>query len=149
MMLTWCFSQLYIAEISPAKYRGTLGSANQLGVTVGGLLGYSLGAGMRWHWLAIAGAVPSALMVILMFHFPETPRWLIKNGRISEAREVLVFLRKTSYEKCEDECREIQETLGLFYSLILSDITIFEKITIVNITKNMAACTFCQNALGS
>ena len=104
---------------------------------------------MRWHWLAIAGVVPSALMVILMIHFPETPRWLIKNGRISEAREVLVFLRKTSYEKCEDECREIQQTLGLFYSLIfLSDI-IFEKITIVNITKNMAACTFGQNALES
>jgi MFS family permease len=109
------FFQLYIAEISPAKYRGTLGSANQLGVTVGALLSFSLGPGLNWHWLAIAGAVPSTVMAILMLGFPETPRWLIKNGRISEACQVLVFLRKTSYGECEDECREIQSTLGKFY----------------------------------
>ena len=123
------FFQVYIAEIAPAEYRGTLGSANQLGVTVGGLLGYGLGAGLKWHWLAIAGAVPSTIMVMLMMRFPETPRWLIKNGRISEARRVLVFLRNTSYEKCENECKEIQDTIGLFYSMILLllDIEIFEE----------------------
>jgi MFS family permease len=108
--------QLYIAEISPAKYRGALGSANQLGVTVGVLLAYSLGAGLNWHWLAIAGAVPSTVMAILMLGFPETPRWLIKNGRINEACQVLVFLRKTSHEQCADECKEIQSTLGKVYS---------------------------------
>ena len=70
---------------------------------------------MNWHWLAIAGAVPSALMAILMLSFPETPRWLIKNGRAREACEVLAFLRKTSYEECEDECKEIQSTLGKSY----------------------------------
>ena len=83
-----------------------------MGVTFGILIAYSLGAGVNWHWLAIAGAVPPALMAILMFSFPETPRWLIKNGRASEACEVLAFLRKTSYEECEDECKEIQSTLG-------------------------------------
>ena len=128
MKLTqYIFLQVYIAEIAPAEYRGTLGSANQLGVTVGGLLAYSLGACLNWHWLAIAGAIPSTIMVILMIRFPETPRWLIKNGRISEAWQVLVFLRNTSYEKCENEYKEIQDTIGLFYSMILSDIEIFEE----------------------
>ena len=102
---------LYIAEISPAKYRGALGSANQLGVTFGALIAYSLGAGLNWHWLAIAAAVPITAMAILMLGFPETPRWLIKNGRISEACQALVFLRKTSVDECEDECKEIQSTL--------------------------------------
>ncbi len=83
-----------------------------MGVTFGALISFSLGAGLNWHWLAIAGAVPSALMAILMLGFPETPRWLIKNGRASEACKVLVFLRKASYEECEDECKEIQSTLG-------------------------------------
>jgi MFS family permease len=107
--------QLYIAEISPAKYRGTLGSANQLGVTFGGLLAYSLGAGLNRHWLAIAAAVPTTVMAILMLRFPETPRWLIKNDRTNEARRALAFLRKTSEDECEDECREIQGSLGKFY----------------------------------
>ena len=121
-ILKQCFIasfQLYIAEIAPAKYRGALGSANQLGVTIGFLMAYCLGAGMNWHWLAISGAIIATLMAILMTRFFETPRWLIKNGRISEACQVLVFLRKTSYEECEHECREIHDTLGTYVTVIL------------------------------
>ena len=62
-----------------------------------------------------------------MIRFPETPRWLIKNGRTSDARKVLAFLRNTSYEKCENECKEIQNTIGLFYSMILLGVKIFEE----------------------
>ena len=105
------FSQVYIAEISPAKYRGALGSAFQLGVNFGGFLAYSLGAGLDRRWLAIAAAVPITAMAILMLAFPETPRWLIKNGCINESCRALLFFRKTSDSECEDECKEIQSTL--------------------------------------
>ena len=114
------FFQLYIAEISPAKYRGALGSANQLGVTIGLLIAYSLGACLKWHWLAIAAAVPITVMAILMLCFPETPRWLIKNDRMNEACQALMFLRKTSKEECEDECKEIHSTLGKYFFSIFS-----------------------------
>ena len=110
--------QVYIAEIAPAKYRGALGSANQLGITIGTLIVYCLGAGMNWHWLAISGAIITTLMAVLMTRFFETPRWLIKNGRISEACQVLVFLRKTSYEECAHECREIHDTLGTYVTFM-------------------------------
>ena len=113
-MHCFLFFQVYIAEISPAKYRGALGSAFQLGVNFGGFLAYSLGAALNWHWLAIAAAVPITVMAMFMLGFPETPRWLIKNGRINEACRALVFLRKRSVQECEDECKEIQCTLGKF-----------------------------------
>ena len=109
---------MYIAEIAPAKYRGALGSANQLGVATGFLIVYSLGAVLDWHWLAISGTIIATLMAVLMTRFFETPRWLIKNGRIREACQVLVCLRKTSYEECENECKEIQGTLGTYISLL-------------------------------
>ncbi|XP_028411874.1 solute carrier family 2, facilitated glucose transporter member 8-like [Dendronephthya gigantea] len=114
---------LYIAEISPAKYRGALGSANQLGVTSGGLLAYSFGAGLNWHWLAIAGAIPPTIVAVFMMGFPETPRWLIKNGRMNEACHVLEFLRKTSDEECRNECTEIRNTLEIDEPISLKEFT--------------------------
>ena len=114
------FLQLYIAEISPAKYRGALGNAFQLGVTFGFLIAYSLGAALNWRWLAIAAAVPITVMAILMLSLPETPRWLIKNGRMNEACQALIFFRKTSVKECDDECKEIQTTFGKFFSTFSS-----------------------------
>ena len=112
-----CFSffQVYVAEISPARYRGALGSVLHIAINLGGFLAYSLGAGLNWHWLAVAAAGPITVMAILMLAFPETPRWLIKNGRINEACQALVFFRKTSLAECEDECKEIQSSLGKFF----------------------------------
>lgn len=103
---------MYIAEISPAKYRGALGSASQFGVTFGNLLVYSFGAGWNWHWLAIAGAIPPTTVTIFMTAFPESPRWLIKNGRVNEACQALEFLREASEEECQNECKEICNALG-------------------------------------
>ena len=67
-----------------------------------------------------------------MIRFPETPRWLIRNGRISEAQKALAFLRNTSYEKCEDECKEIQKTIGLFCSIFYQKLKFLKKTTIVD-----------------
>ena len=118
---------MYIAEISPAKFRGALGSGNQLAVTLGILLAYCLGPLLdSWRWLAIAGAVPPVLMVVLMVSMPETPRWLIKNDRISEALRVLRRLRGGSNEENQEECRDIQSTLGKF-SLVQNS-TVFVKV---------------------
>ncbi|XP_028411873.1 solute carrier family 2, facilitated glucose transporter member 8-like [Dendronephthya gigantea] len=114
---------LYIAEISPAKYRGALGSANQLGVTFGALLAYSFGSFLNWHWLAIAGAIPSTIMAIFMIRFPETPRWLIRNGRINDACHALEYLRQTTDEECEDECKEIRCTLDVDERVSLREFT--------------------------
>ena len=114
---------VYVAEISPARYRGALESVLHIGINLGGFLAYSLGAGLNWHWLAIAAAVPITFMAILMLAFPETPRWLVKNGRIDEACQALVFFRKASLKQCEDECEEIQRTLETDERISLRDFT--------------------------
>ena len=108
--------KVYIAEISPAKYRGALGSGNQLSISLGTLIAYSLGAWFRrFRWLAIAGAVPPTLMIVLMAAMPETPRWLVKNDRMPEAIQVMKWLRGESQEDCEEECQDIvRSTFGKF-----------------------------------
>ena len=34
-----------------------------------------------WRWMFGAETVPAFLFFLLMFFVPESPRWLVKNGR--------------------------------------------------------------------
>lgn len=93
-------SPLYIAEISPARYRGRLVAIQQFNVVLGILLAFlsnyfiarmHLGA-TEWRWMLGILAAPSALFFLLLLPTPESPRWLIGRGRIDEARAVLARL---------------------------------------------------------
>src|SRR5215475_7250381 len=95
----------YIAEVSPALYRGRLGSLQQLaivtGIFVALLSDFALarlaGGAERplwfgleaWRWMFIAAALPSAIYAILASRIPESPRYLVLKRRLDEAADVL------------------------------------------------------------
>src|ERR1700691_4395440 len=88
---------MYIAEIAPAKWRGRLVGFFQLNIVAGILLAYfsnyvigleGLGA-MERRWKLGVSAVPAALFLLMLFTIPRSPRWLVKKGRVPEARAVL------------------------------------------------------------
>ncbi|SFK71172.1 sugar porter family MFS transporter [Proteiniphilum acetatigenes] len=91
-------SPMYIAEISPAKYRGRLVATAQLNIVFGMLLAYmsnyfiaSLELGdVEWRWMLGVEAIPSAVFFGLLFLIPESPRWLVANGSVDAAKEVLL-----------------------------------------------------------
>ncbi|WP_256004340.1 sugar porter family MFS transporter [Pedobacter deserti] len=89
---------MYIAEISPAKVRGRNVAINQLTVVIGilvtNLVNYLLaGTGEdAWRWMFGLGVVPSVIFLIGVLWLPESPRWLVKAGRMEEARKVLLKL---------------------------------------------------------
>jgi len=110
-------SPLYIAEIAPARLRGALVSVNQLAIVTGILLAYFVNwafaaAGpSNWRWMYGSGAVPSVFFFLLLLRVPESPRWLVKNGREDEAGTVLA--RADSTEAAAAGLREIKDTLAL------------------------------------
>ncbi len=110
-------SPLYIAEIAPARVRGALVSVNQLAIVTGILLAYFVnwvfaGTGpANWRWMYGMGAVPSVLFFLLLLGVPESPRWLVKNGREEEARTVLT--RADTAEAAAAGIRDIKDTLAL------------------------------------
>ena len=89
---------LYIAEVSPAALRGRLVSMNQLAIVLGILISYLTGWALSglgdqsWRWMFAVAAVPSVLFLAALFFVPESPRWLVKDGRHAEAAHVLAQL---------------------------------------------------------
>src|SRR5579885_1931283 len=88
---------MYIAEVSPPKWRGRLVAFFQFNIVSGILLAYlsnyllglaQLGAA-EWRWKLGVSAIPAALFFFMLFGIPQSPRWLVQKGRAEEAREVL------------------------------------------------------------
>jgi SP family arabinose:H+ symporter-like MFS transporter len=107
---------MYIAEISPAKWRGRLVGFFQFNVVFGILLAYfsnyvigtmSFGEA-EWRWKLGVSAAPAAFFLLMLFGIPRSPRWLVKKGKIDEAREVL---RLTGEENYEQELKDIVESI--------------------------------------
>ncbi|KAK7273407.1 hypothetical protein RIF29_14456 [Crotalaria pallida] len=84
---------VYIAEIAPQNMRGSLGSVNQLSVTIGIMLAYLLGLFVNWRVLAILGVLPCTVLIPGLFFIPESPRWLAKMGMTDEFETSLQVLR--------------------------------------------------------
>ena len=103
----------YISEQTPPRVRGGTVTFNQLMVTLGILLAYIAGYGLRdvagnWRWMFGIAAIPGAALAISMVFVPHSPRWLVNKGRIDQAREVLRRTR-TSEADVEAELDQIRD----------------------------------------
>lgn len=103
---------MYIAEISPAKWRGRLVGFFQVNVVVGILLAYFSNyliglAGFgpnEWRWKLGVSAIPAVLFFLMLFGIPRSPRWLVGQQRIPEARHVLNVIGE---ERVDEELQDI------------------------------------------
>jgi len=108
-------SPMYIAELAPAKYRGTLVSLNQLAIVIGILVAFFsnyllVNSGENnWRWMLLVMAAPAILLFFSLFLVLESPRWLVARGRNHDAHKVLV--KTSGKELAAAELKEIEETL--------------------------------------
>jgi len=84
----------YLSELAPARLRGAMGALNQifivLGILIAFLVSYGLGPSGNWRAMFAGAIIPAAILLVGLIVLPETPRWLVKNGREEEARSVLI-----------------------------------------------------------
>lgn len=115
-------SPLYISEVAPAKYRGRLVSLYQLAIVFGINIIYivnylisvsgsnSWNVDYGWRYMIGSEVIPAVIFFALLFSVPESPRWLLKNGRDTKAEEIL---QKINGAKAVAIKQEIRETLKL------------------------------------
>jgi sugar porter (SP) family MFS transporter len=99
---------MYVAELAPANNRGRLVLAFQLAIGVGIVISTIVGASESVSWRVSIGsaAAPALVMLLLLLRLPESPRWLVKQDRTDDAREVLARVRPDDYD-AEPELRDI------------------------------------------
>jgi MFS transporter, SP family, galactose:H+ symporter len=104
---------LYISEVSPPDARGRLVSLNQLMITIGIVVSYLADYGLAgiggWRWMFALAAFPALILVVGLIFVPESPRWLLSDGRFDGARNVLQRVR--AGRDVETELKEIEQSL--------------------------------------
>ncbi|WP_344771695.1 MFS transporter, partial [Brevibacterium ammoniilyticum] len=119
----------YIAELAPKHVRGSQAVLFQLMICVGTLLAYAaghiLGESGAWREMLAYASVPAALFLIVMFALPESPRWLVLHGKISQAATALGRVRSSS-DEAADEINAIravgEDHLGWAVSSFVDDL---------------------------
>lgn len=102
----------YVSEIAPAKDRGRLVSLYQFNIVLGILMAFLSNYLLRdvgenaWRWMVGVMAFPSFFYTIIVFAVPESPRWLVSQGRNEEAKKVLGKINPDA--KIEDLMSELQ-----------------------------------------
>ncbi|KAJ0172282.1 hypothetical protein K1T71_012255 [Dendrolimus kikuchii] len=112
----------YVGEISEPSIRGALCTVTQMFAAIGVLAMYFLGTVVKWRVAAlICLAAPLGSMMLILF-VPDTPVWLLSQGREKDALKSLCYLRGwATTEAVRDE---------------------FDKL--VENTKNLNQCLFCE-----
>ena len=108
----------YVGEFAPSAVRGQLGAYQQIAITGGMTIAYFVNWGITlqgdeiwvletgWRWMMLSLSIPAMAFFYLSFSVPESPSWLVKKGRIEQARKQL------SRSADPEEVRDMLETLA-------------------------------------
>jgi SP family xylose:H+ symportor-like MFS transporter len=92
---------MYVGEFAPSAVRGQLGAYQQIAITGGMTIAYFVNWGITlqgddvwvletgWRWMMLSLSIPAMAFFYLSFSVPESPSWLVKNGKLDQARKLL------------------------------------------------------------
>ncbi|KAL7312786.1 Bifunctional purine biosynthesis protein PurH [Mucor circinelloides] len=97
-----CVIGIYVSEIAPPKYRGALTSLLQLFTTLGILIieciSLGLSSAIGWRIVVVITIVPTIAQMLILPFCARSPRWLVGQNRIDEARVEFIKLRNGDVE---------------------------------------------------
>ena len=83
----------YISELSRSKGRGRFFMLYEMIFPVGlmatGQIGTVLVPLLGWKILFLLGGIPGLILTVLLLRLPESPRWLVAQGRLDDAEAII------------------------------------------------------------
>lgn len=92
---------MYVAEFAPSAVRGQLGAYQQIAIAGGICMVLFVNWGIAlqgddlwvlstgWRYMMLSMAIPALAFFWLSFTVPESPSWLVRRGRVEQARAML------------------------------------------------------------
>lgn len=92
---------MYVGEFAPSAVRGQIGAYQQVAIIGGMTMAYFVSWSVTlqgddvwvlatgWRLMMLSLAIPAVAFFYLSFTVPESPSWLVKTGRIEQARRML------------------------------------------------------------
>ncbi len=131
--MTAMASPMYMSEIAPAHFRGRMVSLYQLAITIGIVCSFYINAVLLkysqthiesnadgfLHWISVAEAwrgmfgaeaIPAVLYILLLGFIPESPRWLIRQGKVERARVILQHVMRD--DEVEHSLTDVKEAIS-------------------------------------
>jgi len=139
---------VYISEISQSSHRGYLVTWSEFAINLGIVLGFLSGLifatvdyNVAWRLMFVLGIVlPCVVICLATFVMPESPRWLVSNNRVEEARGILekVYPEGYNVNKVIQEIKDSIETEKIAehtvgWGIILNPSPAYRRILLVGI----------------
>ncbi|KIQ10953.1 sugar porter family MFS transporter [Rhodococcus sp. MEB064] len=105
---------VYLSEVSPFERRGSLVTRNEVMIVSGQFAAFVINALIFniwgdhesvWRYMLLVAVLPAFALFFGMLRMPESPRWLVSQGRDDDALAVLKQVR--SPERAEAEMAEV------------------------------------------
>ncbi|MBH0076269.1 sugar porter family MFS transporter [Pseudoalteromonas sp. SWYJ118] len=114
----------YIAEVAPPALRGRLATLQQLAIVLGlfaaflsnYLIADAAGSAQNilmldiaaWRWMFWAELVPAVLFLVGVLFIPESPRYLVAQGKVNDAKTVF---SKISNDNADKQISDVKRSL--------------------------------------
>jgi putative MFS transporter len=91
----YCVDLPLVQEFMPASKRGFVGGLVTafipIGVMIGSVFGGYLAPEVGWRGLFAIGVLPGLAVLLVRIWVPESPRWLLRQGRVADAKRSLAW----------------------------------------------------------
>jgi putative MFS transporter len=108
----YCVILPLVQEFMPSSKRGVVGgivtASVPLGLGLGAVLSASLAPLVGWRGLFAIGLLPAMLTLLIRAWVPESPLWLMRMGRLVEARQSLAWALKIEPQQIKLPAAEIE-----------------------------------------